>query len=110
MLTILSGMAIILTTVLLIISSWLSVSEFAWIYYIIAGLIVLVWAQPWSRVDPYRTGWQPARWGTYLVITLIGIATGLVFARVAPFMISVEAIILGIIELTGWRTSREKFE
>ena len=105
-LNIFSGVAVVGLMEWLLITAWLSTSRTAWQYNVWAFVVVLLWAQPWSSRDPYRTGRQMIRWLVYLVLLMATLASAFVFDSLAPLVVTLAIILLGLIEFTGWRALR----
>jgi hypothetical protein len=101
MLSVLSGLAVIVIVELLVLNAWLSISDFAWLYIILAGVAIVLWAQPWNRSDRYRTSHSFMRLATYLVLSIQCAASGVVFGRTSPFFLALLSVVLFVIELTG---------
>lgn len=107
LLNLVSGLAVLFLTEWLLLTASLSVSDLSEQYYVWAPLVVLLWAQPWSARDRYRTGSQVLRWLTYLALILLSFAHGFIFARWA-WLIALEAAILAGIEGLGRRAAQRK--
>lgn len=106
LLAIFSGIAVVGLMEWFLITAWLSPSRTAWQYNFWAMVVVLLWAQPWSSRDPYRTGKQVFRWLVYLVLLLGTLASVLVFDSFSPLFVSAEIFILIVIEFSGRRSLR----
>ena len=104
MLYILSGLAVVVLMEWFLITAWLSRSQTAWQYNFWAFVIVLLWAQPWSSRNPYRTGRQITRNMVYLVLLLATLASAIVFKRWGPLLVTLEILILALIEFAGRRS------
>ena len=104
MLNILSGAAVIGLMEWLLITAWLSTSRTAWQYNFWALVVVLLWAQPWSSRDPYRTGRVMIRWLVYLVLLVATLASAFVFDSLGPLPVTLAIVLLGAIEFMGWRS------
>ena len=104
MLYFVSGVAVVGLMEWFLITAWLSTSRTAWQYNFWALVLVLLWAQPWSSRDPYRTGNQMMRSLVYLVLLLATLASAIVFRRWAPLLVTLEIVILALIEYAGRRS------
>ncbi len=102
LLTLFSGLAVLILTEWLLLTASLSVSALSEQYYVWAVLAVLLWAQPWSARDRYRTSPQFIRWLTYAGLILVSLAHGYIFSRWA-WVVALEGVILGAIEGQGRR-------
>ena len=105
-LNIFSGIAVVGLMEWLLITAWLSTARTAWQYNIWAIVVVLLWAQPWSSRDPYRTGRQTIRWLVYLVLLMATLASAFVFKSLMPLAVTLAIFLLGLVEFTGWRAIR----
>ena len=101
MVSLASSAAVLLITQLLFISAWLSARQNPWLHYLWAAIIVLLWAQPWSRSDPYRTNKLIVRLGTYVLIILMSLASWYVYDRTPILLVGLLALVLGLIEYRG---------
>jgi hypothetical protein len=101
MLTLFSGIAFLGITIWLLLTAWLSQSRFAWQYNIWAMLVVLLWAQPWSRSDPYRTDQRLVRGIFYILLFLADFGFWYLFGGLWPVILAVEVLVLLLIEITG---------
>ena len=101
MLTLLSGIAFLGMTLWLLVTAWLSQSRFAWQYDLWAMVIVLLWAHPWRRSDPYRTDQRPIRGIFYALLLLAIFGFWYLFGGLWPVILAVEVVILFLIEVTG---------
>lgn len=99
-----SGLAVLVITQLLLFSAWLSASPRAWMYYLWTAIAVLLWAQPWSRRDPYRTIPAGARAWTYALLAFILIASAFFFDTISPLLILLEVVVLFALDFTGQRS------
>lgn len=102
-LSILSGLAAIVIAELLYLSAWLSTNPRAWQYDLWAALVVVLWAQPWSSRDRYRTDMKLLRMAFFGVLFLAASASAVIFNRWQPGLIGVGIVILFMVELTGRR-------
>jgi hypothetical protein len=105
-LNIFSGVAVVGLMEWLLITAWLSTSRMDWQYTVWAILVVVLWAQPWSSRDPYRTGRQMIRWLVYLVLMMATLASSVVFDSLTPLAVGLAVFLLGVIEFTGQRSLR----
>jgi hypothetical protein len=106
MLSIAGGIAVLGLVEWLLVTGWLSTSPLAWQYNFWAFVVVFVWAQPWSRRDPYRTGNPAVRYTTYAALALASLASSLIFRSLPPLVICLEILVLALIEFTGRRSVR----
>ena len=106
LLAILSGIAVVGLMGWFLITGWLSPSRTAWQYNFWAMVVVLLWAQPWSSRDPYRTSKQMFRWLFYLLLFLGTLGSVIVFDSYSPLFITLEIFILAVIEFSGRRSLR----
>ena len=104
MLTLFSGIAALGLTEWLLLTAWLSKSRLAWQYNLWAMLVVLLWAQPWSRSDPYRTGKQWLRWLIYFFLLLATFAFFYIFGGFWSLVVMLEIITLAAVEGFGRRS------
>jgi hypothetical protein len=98
-----SGVAVVGLMEWLLITAWLSTSRTAWQYNFWAIVVVLLWAQPWSSRDPYRTGRAMIRWMVYMVLLLATLASAFVFKSLGPLPVTLAILLLGAIEFMGRR-------
>ena len=98
LLNLVSGLAVLILTEWLLLTASLSVSALSEQYYLWALLVVLLWAQPWSTSDRYRSDNPLIRRLTYAALVLISLAHGYIFGR-ASWLIALEAAILGGFEV-----------
>jgi len=104
MLTFLSGTAALILSEWLLLTAWLSKSRLAWQYNLWAMLVILLWAQPWSRSDPYHTGIQWMRWLFYFLLVMATFAFFYVFGGLWPLLVILEILILAAVEGLGRRS------
>ncbi len=104
MLAFFSGTAVLVLTEWLLLTASLSKSRLSWQYNLWAMLVVLLWAQPWSRSDPYRTGQQWIRWLFYFFLLLGTFGFFYIFSGMWPFLVILEILILAAVEGFGRRS------
>ena len=76
------------------------------VFYWSTALIILLWSQPWSSRDFYRSDQPIIRWVTYLLLALLILILAVIFPAGANWLILIEVIVLGTFETFGWLTSR----
>jgi hypothetical protein len=108
MLNIVSGVAVLGLTEWLLLAAWLSQATLAWQYNLWAMIVVLFWAQPWSRSDPYRTGHRGLRVIVYSLLLMAAFGSALVFGMWGAWLVLLEASLLFITEITGRRPIRDE--
>ncbi|MCI0520250.1 MAG: hypothetical protein L0Z70_08340 [Chloroflexi bacterium] len=101
MLAKLSAAAALILMELLLLTAAYSVTARAWQYTLWAGLVVLLWAQPWSRKDKYITPKPKARVPVYLLLALGSASTAFVFSLPWAYLVTLEILLLMITEITG---------
>ena len=107
MLNVVSGIAVLGLMEWLLLTAWLSRARLSWQYNLWAMIVVLFWAQPWSRNDPYRTGQRSIRTGVYGLLILIALGTGLIFGIWGAWLVGLEAILLFVLEVSGRRPAKD---
>jgi len=101
LLNLVSGIAVVGLTGWLLVTARVSTARFGWQYNLWALLVVLLWAQPWSRNDPFRTGRRLIRWIVYGVLVVAAFGFWYVFGGLWPVLVIIELIVLFLIEITG---------
>jgi hypothetical protein len=107
MLAILSTAAALFLMEGLLITAAYSVTPRAWQYHIWAALVVLLWAQPWSRKDKYITPRLKPRVPSYLLLILGSGATAFILSLPWAYLVTLEIIVLMVMEVTG-RSAMQK--
>ena len=101
MLNLVSGIAVVGLTGWLLVTALVSTARFGWQYNVWALVVVLLWAQPWSRNDPYRTGRHLVRRMIYGILVVAAFGFWYVFGGIWPVLVMIEVIILFLVEITG---------
>jgi len=101
MLNLVSGIAMVGLAGWLLVTGWVSQSRFNWQYNVWAMLVVLLWAQPWNRNDPYRTGRQLIRRIVYGILVVAAFGFWYVFGGLWPVLVILEVLVLLLVEITG---------
>jgi len=101
MLNLVSGIAMVGLAGWLLVTGWVSQSRFSWQYNVWAMLVVLLWAQPWNRNDPYRTGMQLIRRIVYGILVVAAFGFWYVFGGLWPVLVILEVLVLLLVEITG---------
>jgi hypothetical protein len=108
MLNFISGFAVLGITEWLLLTAWLSQSRLSWQYTFWVLVVVLLWGQPWSRRDPYRTGNQIIRWLVYFLLLMESMGSSYIFDALWPLLLAIEVGILVAFEFTGLRSLRRE--
>ena len=102
MLNIAASLATLILTTWFLVLAWLKAYETPWLYYFGVALLILVWSRPWSNSDRYRTYDPRLRMFTYLLLTGITVSASYFFVTWTPLLITVEVLILALLEGLGW--------
>jgi len=103
---VLSSLAALTLAELLYLNAWLSTNPRAWQYDLWAALVIMLWAQPWSSRDRYRTDSALLRMIVYGALFLAASASAYIFDRWQPGLVGLGIAVLFVIELTGRRAAR----
>lgn len=99
MLTFLSSFATLVLVVILQLIAILSVHDNPEKFYFFAGLLVLLWSQPLSANDPYRTDPRFIRMFAHISIALACISLAYIFKEWQPWLLAGLTLVLGLFEM-----------